>query len=56
MKTQRKQLNVELYNIFCEVFAEESDRQQAIRESITAFTVIKQDALFRAMPIMSDEQ
>ena len=52
MKTKRKQLDAELFNIFCDVYPDEKSREAAIRESKIAFSVIKQDALFRTMPTM----
>lgn len=55
MKTKRKQIDAELYNIFCDVFSDEATREAAIRESKIAHRIVKQDALFRTMPNQEDE-
>lgn len=55
MKTKRKQIDTELYNIFCDVFPDEESREAAIRQSKIAHRIIKQDALFRTIPKQEDE-
>lgn len=55
MKTKRKQINAELYSIFCDVYSDEKSRETAIKESRIAYTIIKQDALFRTMSTMYHE-
>ena len=55
MKTKIKKFDAELYNIFCDVFPDDKSREVAIRESKIAYSVIKQDALFRTMPNTHNE-
>lgn len=50
MKTNKKKLDAELYNIFSEVYDDEGTRQLAMKESKIAFRLIKQEALFRIKP------
>lgn len=55
MRTTRKQLDTQLYNIFKEIYKDEEALQQAINESKIAYSCIKSDALFRTMPNIYDE-
>lgn len=55
MKTNKNKIDAELYKIFSEVFPDELNRGQAIKESKIALSIIKQDALFRTIPIINDE-
>lgn len=55
METNKKKLDVELYNIFRDVYDDEGKRQLAIKESKIAFKLIKQEALFRIKPNIYDE-
>lgn len=55
MNTTRKKLDTQLYNIFKEIYKDDSALQQAIKESKIAYSYIKQDALFRTMPNLYDE-
>lgn len=55
MKTKRKRYDAVLHNIFNDAFPDEETRELAIKQSKIAYTVIKQDALFRTMPTIYDE-
>ena len=55
MKKNKTKIDAELYSIFSELYREEETRQQAIAESKQAFSIVKQDALFRTIPIKGNE-
>ena len=56
MKTNRKKIDNELYSIFSEVFDDERSKDKAIKESKIAYSIVKQDALFRSIQNKNNEQ
>lgn len=46
MKTNRK-MNVHLYNLFKDVFTDEDEINEAVRDAKRAFTFVQRDALFK---------
>jgi hypothetical protein len=55
MKTNRKKIENELYQIFGEVFDNERDKDKAIKESKIAYSIVKQDALYRSIQNKNNE-
>lgn len=55
MKTNKNKIDVILYKIYSDVFPDEESREQAINQSKIAFSIVKQDALFRTMTELNDE-
>ncbi len=55
MKTNRKKIDNELYSIFSEVFDDERSKDKAIKESKIAYSIVKQDALFRSIQNKNNE-
>jgi hypothetical protein len=53
---KKRKIDKELYNIFSDIYLNEDDCQEALKESMKAYSIVKQDALFRSKTIHDHDE
>jgi hypothetical protein len=55
MDTLNNKIDSQLHNIFKDIYGDEESLRQAVSESKIAYSIVKQDALYRSISVADDD-